>query len=144
MSEHEMLVERIMLASGIVGHSRRSDAAREMRAHIEDIIDEERAAGCGEKEIERIVSLRFGRPDQIAGQFGNVYRKERIALSLLSYSLLAVISILAVAVFVYSVQYGAVRSLGISTARIFSRSHVGTEATMLTSLTIGYLSLYFA
>src|ERR1700730_18434782 len=91
MSEQEMLIDRILSASGIVGRNRRLEVEREMRAHIEDIIEEERAAGLDEKEIESRVALRFGRPGEIAQEFATVYRSQRIAFSLLSYSLLAVI-----------------------------------------------------
>src|SRR5262249_31949294 len=105
MSEHEILIARILAASGIVGHGRRSDVAREMRSHIEDLIEEERAAGCDEAEIERLVALRFGGPDQIAHEFATVYRSQRIALSVLSYSLLAILSAFVVTTFVCTIQF---------------------------------------
>jgi hypothetical protein len=144
MSEQEMLIDRILSASGIVGRNRRLEVEREMRAHIEDIIEEERAAGRDEKEIERRVALRFGRPGEIAQEFATVYRSQRIAFSLLSYSLLAVVSVFTVASFVYLIQYGVVLWLGLPTTPIFTRTHLGPENALLVGLTCGYLGLYFA
>jgi len=144
MSEHEILIDRILSASGIVGRKRRSDLAREMRSHIEEIIEEERAVGRDEKEIERLVALRFGQPDLIADEFATVYRSHRIAFSLLSYGLLAVISVFAVAAFVYTIQYGMALWLGVSTTPIFNRTHLEPESALLVGLTFGYLGLYFA
>jgi hypothetical protein len=143
MSQHDILIDRILSASGIVGRERRSDVAREMRSHIEDIIEEERAAGHNDQEIARLVAIRFGQASQIADDFARVYRMQRIGFSLLSYSLLAIVSILAVAIFVYTIQYGSLRWFGVSTARIFSKSHMGWEAIMFAGLTFGYLGLYF-
>jgi hypothetical protein len=144
MSEQEMLIDRILSASGIVGHTRRCDVAREMRSHIEDMIEEERAAGRDEKEIERLVAVRFGPPGPIAQEFATVYRSQRIAFSVLSYSLLAIVSVSLVAAFVYAIQYGVVLWLGVPSTPIFARSHLGPESALLVGLTCGYLGLYFA
>jgi hypothetical protein len=144
MSENEILIDRILSASGIVGRDRRRDIEREMRAHIEDIIEEERSAGRDEREIERSVALRFGVPDEIGHEFAAVYRSQRIVFSLLSYSLLAVTSVAVVAAFVYAIQYSVVLWVGASTASIFTRSHLQPESAVIIGLTLGYLSLYFA
>src|SRR5258708_28650946 len=121
MSEDEKLIEKIMASSGIVGRARRSDAARELRAHIEDIIEEEREAGRGEKEIEHLVFARFGQAEQIGEEFAIVYRPQRIGWSLLSYSLLALTSVFAVAGFVYAIQYAVAVRLGFTTTSMFAR-----------------------
>ena len=143
MSEHDILIERIMTASGIVGRARKSDTARELRSHIEDIIEEEREAGRSEQEIEHLVFARFGKAEQISEEFSVVYGPQRIAWSLLSYSLLALMSVFAVAGFVYAIQYGVAIWLGFSTASMFARPHLGLETALLAGMTLGYLSLYF-
>jgi hypothetical protein len=144
MSEHEMLVEKIMSASGIFGHQRKHDIATEMRCHIEDIIDEELAAGHDEKEIERLVALRFGEPEEIAQDFATVYRSQRIVFTMLSYALLGIVSVFLVAAFVYTIQFGAARWIGASTAHIFAKSHMQSEIPLLAGVTFGYLCLYFS
>src|SRR5581483_4262001 len=123
MLNREVLVNRILSASGIVGHNLRSETAREIAAHIDDIIEEERAAGRQDSEIEQLIARRFGNVDEIAREFATVYRARRATLSFVSYSLLAFISIVATSAFVYSIQYGATRWLGGSMAKVFNRSH---------------------
>src|SRR5581483_1398169 len=113
-------------------------------AHIDDIIEEERAAGRQDSEIEQLIARRFGNVDEIAREFATVYRARRTTLSFVSYSLLAFISIVATSAFVYSIQYGATRWLGGSMAKVFNRSHIVLEATLLMGLTGGYLALCFA
>src|SRR5216684_1553634 len=109
MAKHEILIDRILSASGIVGRQKRLEIADEMRSHIEEIVVEELAAGHDEKYIEREIALRFGQPVEIAHDFEAVYHSQRIAYSLMSYAILGVISVIAVATFVYSIQYGAAR-----------------------------------
>ncbi len=49
----------------------RSEIARELRAHLEDATEGARTAGHDEAEIERVISLRFGEPEEIARRFAD-------------------------------------------------------------------------
>src|SRR5215813_6044575 len=82
MTAAERLIDEIMAASRIPLARRRREVLRELRAHVEDFVNAGRQSGRGEEEIEHLLVERFGDPQQIAGQFAWVYRRERAALQL--------------------------------------------------------------
>ncbi|MEW6737957.1 MAG: permease prefix domain 1-containing protein [Acidobacteriota bacterium] len=143
MSTEEKLIEKILASSGIVSARRRREVARELRAHLEDAIEEARAAGHNEAEIEELVLLRFGEPQEVAEQFADVYCAERFMAYFIYCFLLVVGSLVVVSAFVGTVQISLAVGMGYGAAWAFPRGHLVWEIALLTGLTLGYLSLYF-
>src|SRR5262249_59871392 len=79
MNFEERLIEEVLASSGIVSARRRGEVARELRAHLEDAIEEARAAELCEPDIAQLIARRFGGPEEIARRFADVYRAERRA-----------------------------------------------------------------
>src|SRR5262245_6701504 len=100
MSTDERLIEKVLASSGALSRRSRNEIARELRAHLEDAAEEARAAGQDEAEIGRVISLRFGEPEEIARRFAEVYRAERLAIYFVAFFLLAAASLMAVSAFV--------------------------------------------
>jgi len=143
MSIEERLIEKVLASSGVLSRRSRNEITRELRAHLEDATEEARAAGHDEAEIERVISLRFGEPEEIARRFAEVYRAERLAIYFLSFLLLAAVSLVAVSTFVSAVQIMLAVGMGYSASWAFPARHLYLEIAMLAGLTLGYLGLYF-
>jgi hypothetical protein len=143
MGFEERLIEEILASSGIVGTRRRGDVARELRAHLEDAIEEARTAGLGEVEIARLIARRFGGPEEIARQFADVYRAERRAIYFIAFFLLVVVALVAVSAFVGAVQVTVAIGMGHSAYWAFPSDHLPWEIAVLSGLTLGYMGLYF-
>jgi hypothetical protein len=54
------------------GKNRRAEVAEELRAHLEDLAEEVRSEGYDEKATARIVRMRFGEAEEVAGAFSSV------------------------------------------------------------------------
>jgi hypothetical protein len=143
MSAEERLIEKVLASSGVMSGRSRSEIARELRAHLEDATEGARAAGHDEAEIERVISLRFGEPEEIARRFAEVYRAERFTIYFVSFFLLAAAALMAVSAFVGAVQITLAVGMGYPAAWAFPARHLHLEVAMLAGLTLGYLSLYF-
>ena len=143
MSFEERLIEKVLASSGIVSARRRGEVARELRAHLEDAIEEARAAGLGEADIAQLIARRFGGPEEVARQFADVYRAERRAVYFIAFFLLAVAALIAISAFVGAVQLTVALGMGYTAYRAFPPDHLMWEIALLTGLTLGYLSLHF-
>ena len=144
MTTQEILIERVLTGSGVAGRRARGEISRELASHIEDIIEEARAAGHDGPEIDRILQARFGNPDQIARQFADVYWPERLAARVARYSLLAAVSLAVILGFAATAQLAAAFWVGLSPAGAFSHEHLRIEAGFFAPLTLGYLALRFS
>jgi len=144
MTTQDILVEKILTRSGIAGRRARREIGRELACHIEDIVEEARAAGHDDPEIESILKMRFGNPDQIARQFAAVYWPERVALRVAEYSLLAAVSLSVILGFAAAAQLAAAMWVGLSAASAFSHEHMQIEAGFFVPLAMGYLVLRFS
>ena len=91
------LIAKIIAESKMPGRARQEDLRRELRAHVEDLFEDARAAGHDDIEAEQIVLRRFGDPEEIAGQLAYVYRFIRMGQWAIPATLLALFSFTGVA-----------------------------------------------
>ena len=127
MTMKDALVQKILGSSKLAGFDR-SEVGAELASHVEDIIEEARAAGRDDRQIEQLVLSRFGDPDEIARQLARVYRPEwRLVrgAEFVAQALLAV-------------------WLGLPASSVLSRGHVRTEIGFFAGLALGYLALHFS
>jgi hypothetical protein len=141
MPHPEDAIARIVAQSGVASASGRRDLERELRAHMEDVREAAREAGCDEQEIERSVMLRFGDPDDVADQFAQTYRAERVARYSVHVLVLLIVSFATVATLICTVQATAAIARTGSLAGAFPR--IRWELLGFASLSAGYLSAYF-
>src|SRR5882672_6145066 len=134
MSFEERLIEDVLASSGIVSARRRGEVALELRAHLEEAIEEARAEGLGEAEIARLIAKRFGGPEEIAEQFSDVYRAERRAAYFIAFFLLAAAALVAVSAFVAAVQVTVAIGMGYTAHRAFPPDHLMWEIALLAGL----------
>lgn len=144
MAPDDVLIERVMAGAGIVGRKRRHEVRLELRGHLEDLTAEARQAGYTDAKIATLVAARFGDPCQVALAFARVYRTDRIAVDLAAFGSLALVALGIAYAFVYGVQLLLGPGLGVIPARSQSAAHLVSEAVLVGTLTLSYLSLYFA
>ncbi|HYL99933.1 MAG TPA: hypothetical protein VEZ90_13345 [Blastocatellia bacterium] len=144
MSSQDILIRNILDCSGIVGRRARREVERELQSHVEEIVEEARAKGCDDREIERIIRLRMGNPEEIAGGFARVYRPERTILRAVEFVLLGAISISIILASAYVVEVLIAIGMGVPTSGVLSSGHLPTEPAFFGGLAIGYLALYFS
>jgi uncharacterized protein (UPF0335 family) len=134
------IVSRVILRAKLPGNKHRCEAEKELRTHLEDLAEEVRSEGYDDEAASRIVSMRFGEPQEIAAAFASVYAPERWARRILQATILFAASTLAVAVVLSTVQsIAAVCTAGsiLSTLRDLYQEIVGFGV-----ITAGYCSLY--
>ena len=83
-----------LLAAGVPGRRRRSETAEELRAHLEDLIEEARFLGLEGREAERHARRRFGRPDGVVRGLREANRR-RLPVKTLAAAALVLVAILA-------------------------------------------------
>jgi len=143
MNFEERLIEEVLASSGIVSARRRGEVARELRAHLEDAIEEARAAELCEPDIAQLIARRFGGPEEIARRFADVYRAERRAVYFIAFFILAAAALVAVSAFVGAVQITVAIGMGHTADWAFPPDHLTWEIALLAGLTLGYLGLHF-
>ncbi len=92
----DRIVTRIILLAKLPGNNRRAEVAEELRTHLEDLAEEVRYQGYDEQALDRIVRMRFGEAEEIAGAFTSVYAPERLAKLILQSAILVAASTMAV------------------------------------------------
>jgi hypothetical protein len=140
MEASEHLVRQIISKSGIVSGPRRRELAAELNSHMEDLVDEVRAAGQYEGEVQEIVCQRFGNPEEIERAFADTYRTERIAAYAGILAALVVVSLAAVAVVISTLQLFIATWSGTTLSVAFSGMR--WEAVGFLALTWGYVGIY--
>jgi len=140
MSAYDDFVERIVSHSGIPTSKVGRDLERELRAHLEDAVEDARSQGFDEAGIPQSVYDRFGDPDEIARGLAAAYRFERGAISI-AYSLVWLgLALLTVAGLILTLQALAAMYSGISLPTAFP--HLKEEIAAFASLALGYMGLY--
>src|SRR5271166_1048475 len=84
----DRIVSRVIALAKLPGNNCRAEVAEELRAHLEDLAEEVRSEGYGEEAMARIVSMRFGEPQELARAFASVYAPERLAKMILQSAIL--------------------------------------------------------
>jgi hypothetical protein len=135
------LIKQIVTSSKIPSERRRREVLRELQAHVEDFVLYARSAGHTQEEAERLAFANFGDPQQIAVQFGWVYRKQRAALRISVFLLSTVTVAIAIAGIVMCLQAGLAIGLGMPLTRMFSARHTMIEATDILASATAYLGL---
>ncbi|MGA7914501.1 MAG: hypothetical protein WCA00_04635 [Candidatus Acidiferrales bacterium] len=125
-----------------MGRSRRRETSAELRAHLEDLADELRGAGHPDGAIQEIVGRRFGEPREIAREFAEVYRAERVAAYAGAVLVMLVASLAAVGLAISTLQLFIPTASHGSAASAFSGMRY--EAIGFVALTWGYCGIYFA
>lgn len=134
------LVRQIIANAGITSPARRREVTIELRSHIEDLMDEARAGGHDDADIETIVYQRFGQPEEIARAFANTYRVERIVTNACTLAALVVASLLAVGGVISAVQLCVAIWSGGPLAVFFHGMR--SEIVGFLALTWGYVGTY--
>jgi hypothetical protein len=136
----ERIASRVILLAKLPGDKHRREVSRELRAHLDDLAEEARSQGYDDKATARIVTLRFGEPQEIAAAFASVYAPERWARRIFQSAILFAVSTVAVVLVISAVQSIAAMCTAepiLSTFRDIHREVFGFAA-----IAAGYCSLY--
>lgn len=139
--DHDAIVRRVILRSDFLDAEQRREIERELRAHVEDIVEEAHTQGYDEATIAQIVEARFGRPQEVAAAFRTVYARERLILNVVRGAGLLLASLAAVGLVVGSVQW--IVAICTATSLHSAFSHIAWESIGFAAITLGYCSLYF-
>jgi hypothetical protein len=136
----DRIVSRVILLAKLPGNNRRAEVAEELRTHLEDLAEEVRSQGYDEEATARIVRMRFGEPQEVAGAFASVYAPERLAKRILQSTLLVTASTMAVVVVIGTVQ--AIAAICTATSIVSTLRGIHQEVFGFAAITAGYCSLY--
>jgi hypothetical protein len=136
----DRIVSRIILVAKLPGNNRRVEASEELRTHLEDLAEEVRSQGYGDEALNRIVRMRFGKAEEIAGAFASVYAPERLARLILQSAMFVTASTVAVVMVIGAVQLIAAICTATSVVSILRGIH--EEVFGFAAVTAGYCSAY--
>src|SRR5271156_2383229 len=119
----DRIASRVISLAKLPGKNRRAEVAEELCAHLEDLAEEVRSEGYDEKATARIVRMRFGEAEEIAGAFAFVYAPERLAKLIVQSAILVSASAMAVVVVIGAVQLIAAICTATSMVSIFRGIH---------------------
>ncbi len=140
MTHLHRIVSRITLLAKLPGNKRTSEVAKELLAHLDDLLQEVKSQGYDDEAAARIVRMRFGEPKEIAAAFASVYAPERWARRILQSAILFAASTIAVVLVVSAVQ--AIAAMFTSTTILASLRAMPQEVFGFGAITAGYCSLY--
>jgi hypothetical protein len=140
VTHRDRIVSRVILLAKLPGNKRRAEVAEELRTHLEDLTEEVRSQGYGNEATARIVRMRFGEPQEVAGAFASVYAPERLAKLILQSAILLTVSAIAVVVVIAGVQSIAAIFTATSIVSIWRDIH--REVFGFAAVTAGYCSVY--
>jgi len=140
MSDQDDIVSRVISLANLPGARRRGEIEKELRAHMEDIVEEARFQGYDQSAIQGIVEMRFGKPHDVAAAFASVYAPERLARCIVALAILIIASFVAVVLVIGSVQSAAAICTATSIASSFR--HIYWESFGFAAIALGYCSLY--
>jgi hypothetical protein len=124
----DRIIERIMSRAGIPGAARRRDIERELRDHLEDMADD---------DLEQ-----FGSPEAVGDALARVYATERLAAQIARALALVIVSGLAAAAVIGSVQ--AATAIGTAPSVVATLVRVRSEFVGLVAVAFGYCASYGA
>ena len=133
---HSKLIHRIVSRAGIPSARERRDLERELNAHFEDAAEAARTEDPGSPVLDR-----FGDPDEIALQLKHLHRVDRIANFALDAFVLMLVSMIAVAALIATLQVAAAFSLGLDPA---TPRRLPQQITSIATLVLGYMGTYLA
>jgi uncharacterized protein (UPF0335 family) len=136
----DQIVSRIILLAKLPGNKHRCEVAKELRAHLDDLVEEARSQGYDDEATARIVRMRFGDPQEVGAAFASVYAPERLARRILQLTILFAASTLAVVVVISTVQSIAAMCTAESILSTFRDIH--REVFGFAAIAAGYCSLY--
>ncbi len=136
----DRIVSRVILLAKLPSNKRRAEVAGELRAHLEDLAEEVRSQGYDEEATARIVSMRFGEPQEVAGAFASVYAPERLAKMILQSAILVTASTVAVVVVIGAVQL--IAAICTATSIVPILKGIPQEVFGFGAITAGYCSAY--
>jgi hypothetical protein len=139
MATVDEFVCRVISQVGRLRSSTRNDLERELRAHLEDAMEQARAED--KNDLPRVACRRFGDPEEIGRELEHVHRFERRAVLAADASLLLGVSVVAVAAVVCAFQLSIATWIGISPSHAFPR--LRGQLVGFVSLALGYMSLYW-
>lgn len=140
MRTRDDFIRYIITRSGIVSRKARRELERELSAHLDDALEQTISDGHDEAAAFEIAYGRFGDPDDIAHDFANVNRFERIGKLILLSLVWMGISMITVGGMILSLQLLVAVFSGKPTANAFP--YFGQELGAFASLVLGYMGLY--
>ncbi|MGA9511862.1 MAG: permease prefix domain 1-containing protein [Candidatus Sulfotelmatobacter sp.] len=140
MTYLDRIVSRVILLAKLPGNKRRCEVEKELRAHLDDLAEEARSQGYDDKAAARIVSMRFGEPEEVAAAFASVYAPERLAKRILQLAILVTVSTVAVVVVIGTVQ--AITAICTATSILSTLRGIHREFVGFGAIVAGYCSLY--
>lgn len=140
MTHLDHIVSRVALRASLPGNKRRREVEKELRAHLDDLVEEARSQGYDEEAAARIARVRFGEPQEIGAAFASVYAPERWARGILQATILFVASTVAVAVVLSTVQ--SIAALCTAGSVLSTLRDMYQEIFGFAAITAGYCSLY--
>ncbi|MBV9742780.1 MAG: hypothetical protein JO099_03380 [Acidobacteriia bacterium] len=140
MASLDEFVGRIVSRARIPRFSTRDDLERELRAHFEDALEEERGADSRAGDLSDTICRRFGNPEEIGGELERAHRFERRIILTADALLLIGLSVVAVATVILCFQLSIAMSIGIEPSHAFPR--LRGQIVGFVSLALGYMSLY--
>ena len=140
MTHLNRIVSRVIFLAKLPGNNRRAEVAEELRTHLEDLAEEVRSQGYDDEATARIVRMRFGEPQEIAGGFASVYAPERLARFILQSAILVTVSTVAVVVVIGGVQ--SIAAICTATSMVSILRGIHQEVFGFGAITVGYCSVY--
>lgn len=140
MANYDAIVEGVVSAARLPCAARRREVERELRAHVEDIVEEARLLTDDEAAIRRIVAARFGRSQEVADGFASVYARERLARRVAGVGMLLMASLAAVIAVISGMQ--SMEAVWRASAVLSPFNYLGREVLGLSAIILGYLSMY--
>lgn len=141
MTSAERLIGEIVAASRIPSRRRRAEIARELRAHVEDLVSAQQQNGCAEDEVERLLLERFGDPREVARQFAWVYRHERAVLLLGAFLISTILVSLLISTATIATQSAVAVTLGAPISGTLASRHTAIEALDILATAAAYIGL---
>jgi hypothetical protein len=142
MTQRHAIIEQVMVLARVPGVRRRRAVERELRDHLEDLMEEARLQGHDEAMVQRLAAIRFGDPRQIAAAFASVYALARWRRRVVAGAILLLASVAAVSFAVGTVQSGAALLTGVPCAG--PSGGFLREALGLAAIVLGYCGAYVA
>lgn len=136
----DRIISRVILLAKLPGNQRRSEVEKELRAHLDDLDEEARSQGYDDEAAARIVSMRFGEPEEVAAAFACVYAPERLAKLVLQLTILMAVSTMAVGVVIGIVQ--SIAAICSASSIISTLRDIHREVWGFGAIATGYCSLY--
>jgi hypothetical protein len=104
MTQPQAVIQQIVDLAKLPDARCRREIERELRDHLEDLVDEARSQGHDEAIVERMAAIRLGDARQVASAFASVYAVERWFRRTIACGILLLASVATVSVAVGTVQ----------------------------------------